>query len=55
MYYMNIEVFTILINYIISRKQLDARTCNNLRKITMFNDVNFFLKMFLNKQMMRII
>jgi len=49
MYYMNTGVFTILIYYTISRKQLDACTCNNLRKITMF------LKVFLNKQIMRII
>jgi len=36
---MNTGVFTILIYYTISKKQLDACTCNNLRKITMFNDL----------------
>jgi len=58
MYYMNTEVFTILIYYTISKKQLDACTCNNLRKITMYNynDVEKHIrKVFLNKHFMRII
>jgi len=37
---MNTGLFTILLdNYTISKKRSDASTCNNLRKITMYNDV----------------
>jgi len=42
MYYMNTGLFTILFYYTISKKQSDACTCNNLRKITMYPHTTYF-------------